>query len=103
MVTQSRSGFDHAAQLRVRILIDLMDRRAGQDIVELIEQQRFPRPLDLGTLVDITLQSRDRAERFRLEQAMLSLPIELLDQRLRCQCAAVELEIELPHPAGKSG
>ncbi|MBA2468200.1 MAG: hypothetical protein H0V37_02205 [Chloroflexia bacterium] len=38
----ARSGGDDLFQLRVRILVDLMDRRAGQDVVKLVEQERLP-------------------------------------------------------------
>lgn len=102
----SQRGISHPArrgdnlfQLGMGDLIDLIDRRARQDIVELVEQQDFPRRLDFVLGIVKPVQGGDGAERFRFQQAVFGGAVERLDLGLGGQRATMQLHIELASPA----
>src|SRR5581483_647321 len=76
------------------VLVDEADRRTGEDVVELLEQQQLPQPLEL--CARILAAARDR-EHLGVVEALLRAAVAPLDERLRRVRAAVVLEIELAH------
>ena len=74
--------------------VDLRDARAGQDVVELVEQQDAPQPVELRLPAAVAAQ---RVERLRILQRPLAAPVAALHRGLRRVRAAVVLEVELAH------
>ena len=99
VIADSGRRGDRVLELAVRILVDLGDRGAGKDVVELVEEQPFPGGLDLGGRVGGAVQPGDDRKRLRLEEAVLGRAVERLHLGLGRQRAAVEFEVELAHPA----
>ena len=89
--------------LTLRVLVDLMNRGTGQNIVELIPQQRDPLPVKRLLRIGRARQMR-RHHRIRLGvlQRELRAPVPLLVPRHRGVRAAVILKIQLAPPDRKS-
>src|SRR5215211_857939 len=89
-------------ELAVGVLVDLGDRGPRQDVVELVEQQQLPQPLEFLCLIVGTSHRRERRERLGLHEPVLGLAVELLYLGLGGEGAAVQLEVELAHPSGEA-
>ena len=81
-----------------RVLVDEPDRRARQDVVELLQQQQLPEPVELGAWVVASQQ----AQELDVVQQLLAAAVGRLDGRLRGVGAAVVLEVELADDGGRS-
>ena len=66
--------------------------------MELIEQQRLPGGFDLIVRIGEPGELRDGREGFRFEEPVLAGAVERFRAGLGGQRAAVELQVELPHP-----
>ncbi len=97
-VTHGRCGAHDPLQLRNGVLVDLGDGGAGDDVVELIEQERLPGGLDLIVRIGEPGELGDGREGFGFEEPVLAGTVEGLRAGLGSQRAAVELQVELPHP-----
>jgi hypothetical protein len=75
-----------------RVLVDGRDRRPGQDVVELLEEQELPETVELGARVGPAQDARDE---FRVVQELLAPPVQAFDVGLRRVDAAVVLEVQL--------
>src|SRR5205085_4266467 len=80
-----------------RVLVDEPDRRAGEDVVELLEEQQLPEPLELGTRIFAAAGDR---EQLGVVQPLFGPAVAALDEGLRRIGAAVVLEIELADDDG---
>jgi len=78
------------------------DRRAGQDVVELLEQHQAPGFLErvVGVL-GASSHGDDGRPQLRLPQQVLAAAVAALGAGLGCVGAAVEFEVELPRPDGR--
>src|SRR5581483_1413778 len=74
-----------------RVLVDRTDGRAREDVVELLQQQELPEPLQLRARV---LATRD-GEELGIVETLLRQAVAALDEGLRGVGAAVVLEVEL--------
>src|SRR5215217_5651452 len=83
------------------VFVDLRDRATRQDIVELVEEHRLPEPLQLLSRVRGTAPGGERREGFGFLQPVLGLAVELLDLRLGCEGAPVQLQVEFSDPPGQ--
>ena len=63
--------------------------------MKLIQEQRLPGGFELICWVVMTIERRDRAPDFGLEQTVLCFPVEFFYLCLRGQRATMKLEIEL--------
>ena len=87
----------------MRVDIDLADRRARQDVVELLQEQQLPEPVEL--LARVRASARDR-EKLGVVQCLLAAPVAAFHRGLRRVHAAVVLEVELAdhdRPLGRLG
>ncbi len=89
-------------QLALRVVIDLGDGGAGQDVVELVLEHDAPEVLEAFRRLGPE-QRRERAERLRRDQRALGLPVRLLHPALRGEGAAVQLEIDVALPDRQPG
>ena len=87
----------HAAGL----FVEFADRRAGQDVVELHEQQVFPEAVEGGLVELVAALPASDAEPLEVVQADLVLAVGPLDPGLGGVGAAVEFEVELAVPDGQ--
>ena len=87
-----------ALQLGDGVAVDLGDGGAGDDVVELVEQDRLPGRLQLVMRIGEAGEDGDGREGLRLQEPVLGGAVELLHVGLRGQGAPVELQIELAHP-----
>ncbi len=97
-IAHGRRGAHDPLQLRHGVLIDLGDRGAGEDVVELVEQERLPGGFDLIVRVGEPGELRDGREGFGFEEPVLAGAVERFRAGLGRQRAAVELQVELAHP-----
>ena len=73
--------------MRLGVDVDGVDGAAGQHVVELIEQQQLPQPVELRARVavgDVTAEAGDDGQRLDTLQQALAAPVPVL--RL-CACA----------------
>ena len=79
----SRTGVavcDRLRSLAMGVLVDLGDRGAGQDVVELVEEERLPGGLELVARIGEAVRaSREGGEGLGFEQAVLAGAVERLD------------------------
>ncbi len=61
------------------VLVDLGDGGAGEDVVELVEQQDLPQSFEFLGRVLCAVEGRDGGEGLGLEKTVLGLAVELLD------------------------
>ena len=87
----------------IGVLVDLGDGGAGDDVMELIEQERLPGGFDLIVRIGEPGELRDGREGFRFEEPVLAGAVEGFRAGLGRQRAAVELQVELPHPDRQTG
>ena len=93
---------DDAAELRLRLLVDLADAGAGQDVVELVAQQHPPLRLERGRQ-RLAEERRHAAEGLGGDQRPLGAAVQELGAALGGQGAAVELEVHLADPDRQRG
>src|SRR5581483_9616193 len=79
-------------EVALRVLVDEPDRRAGENVVELLEEEQLPEPIELGARVRAA--ARDREE-LGVVQPELRAAVALLHERLRRVGPAVVLEVQL--------
>ena len=80
------------------------DRRAGQDVVELVQQHDPPESSSFfGRVVQQPADSRRRRPQLRLAQQVLRAAVALLHRGLRGVGAAVDLQVELARPHRRVG
>ena len=108
--------------IAIAVAINPVDRGTGNDVVELIEQNQFPSAVERGAVgvragfveaghvIDGALgigrpldplgceSEGHRIEKFRIAQEEFRLPVAAFIFRLSGVGAAVQLEIQLPHP-----
>jgi hypothetical protein len=78
------------------------DRRPGQDVVELLEQDELPKLAEPRVRIVGTGPHRGRsAPQLRLAQQMLAAPVALLGLRLRRVRPTVQLQVQLADPHGR--
>src|SRR5262249_2474427 len=82
------------------VLVHEPDRGAGEDVVELLQEQQAPQASELVAWV--LAAARDR-EQLRVPQPLLRAPVAPLDERLCRVRAAVLLEAELADAARPLG
>ena len=86
-----------------RLAMHPFDRAAGQHVVELVEQQLLPRPIQQGRgPLPTTSPNRLCRKVFEVVQLVLQPPVPGLDRALGGQRALVLLEVELTSPVGKN-
>src|SRR5581483_554497 len=78
-------------EVATRVVVDEPDRRAGKDVVELLQEEELPEPVELGAWI---VAARG-AEELCVVQELLADAVAALDERLRREDAAVVLEVEL--------
>ena len=88
-------GLDHRLELTLGVLVHPVDARAGQDVVELVDEEALPGRLQDPGRVISTHRHRPY---LRLAQRLLGAAVQLLGARLRCVGAAVQLEVQLSDP-----
>ncbi len=98
IVPQFCGFLDDLSQLRVGVLVDLGDGGAGEDVVELVEQQDLPESFEFPRRVLGAVEGCGGGEGLGLEQAVLGFAVELLDLALAGERAPVELQVELADP-----
>src|SRR5205823_7989513 len=79
-------------EVALGVLVHEPDRRAGEDVVELLQEQELPQAVELGP--GIRAAAREREE-LRVVQALLGPAISALHACLRRVRAPVELEVQL--------
>src|SRR5205823_11686146 len=84
---------EHPGEIALRLLDREPDRRAGEDVVELVQQQRLPEPVELGAR--ILLRRAKTREELSVVQRGLAAPVQRLRASLRRVRAAVVLEVQL--------
>src|SRR5947209_5203303 len=67
-----------------RVLVDPVDAGAGDDVVELLEQQQLPGPLHVCAVVSA---GRQRSPELRVAQSKLTEAVAAFDRGLRRVCA----------------
>ena len=90
---------ENFAVLRFGCPVDLGDGGAGDDVVELVEQQSFPCTVEFRR--GILSVWEHRTEEFGFGKRLLALPVSAFCAGLRGECAAVQFEIELSVPGGE--
>jgi len=91
----------HFAIELLSILVDHTDRRAREDIMELIQEHLFPAIVKclLRVLVFVPLEDRrKRGDVLGVAHQNLGLTIALLDRAMRCIRPAMELQIQFTVP-----
>ena len=86
-------------QVALGVLVDEPDRRAREDVVELLQEQQLPEPVELGARI---VAARGGGEELRVVKRDLRAPVAALRPRLRRVGAAVVLEVELAEDDGRS-
>jgi len=81
------------------VVVHEPDRRAGEDVVELLQQQELPEPVELGAWI---VAARGRQE-LGIVQQLLAHAVAALREGLRRVHAAVVLEVELADDHGTVG
>src|SRR4051794_17006782 len=84
-------------EVTARVVVHERDRRAGKDVVELLQEQQLPQAVELGVRI---LASTHRGKKLGVAQADLALAVAPLDEGLRRVDAAVVLEVELADDDG---
>ena len=102
-ITHGRRRAHDLLQLWNRVQVDLGDGGTGDDVVELIEQDRLPGGLDLVVWVGEPGELGDGREGFRFEEPVLAGAVERLRASLGGQRSPVELQVELTHPDRQTG
>ena len=85
-----RTGLDRG-EIALGVRVHEADRRARQDVVELLQQEQLPQPVELGARI-VAAQAR---EELGVVQRLLAAAVAALRARLRGVDAAVVLEVEL--------
>ena len=86
-----RAGLD-LGQVALGVLVDEPDGRAGEDVVELLQEEELPQAVELLARV---VAARDGREELGVVQRDLGAPVAALRARLGRVRAAVVLEVEL--------
>ncbi|ORT58383.1 hypothetical protein BKD26_19095 [Streptomyces sp. CB03238] len=83
-----------------RLPVHPRDRRARQDVVELVQQHRLPDPVQVVVRIAVRgrAQRRRRRPQLRLAQQVLAAPVALLGLRLGGVRGAVQLQVQLARP-----
>src|SRR5690606_25756787 len=95
LVADAGRRLDDAGQLRDGVLVNLVDRGPGQDVVELVVEQVLPLRVERLDRDLAPAQRRQRGEGLGLDEPVLALPHELLGPRLGGEGCAVQLEVQL--------
>ena len=88
--------------LRLRLAVHPGDRRARQDVVELVQQHRLPQPVELLVRIGVArdVQRGRRRPQLGLAQRVFAAPVALLGAGLGGVGGAVQLQVELAGPHG---
>ena len=78
----------------VRFVVNSLDRRAGEYVVELIQEYFFPYLLDLFSVVAYTLQVSDRAQPFYLVQKFFDASVPFFAVSLRGVATLVSFVVQ---------
>jgi hypothetical protein len=97
-VPQLCGSCDDLCELFVGVFVDLRDGRAGEDVVELVEEQDLPEASEFLGRVLGAVEGRRGREGLGLEQPVLALAVELLDLALAGERTPVKLQVEFAHP-----
>ena len=89
---------DDLSQLLARLVVDLADGGTRQYVVELIEEQHLPQPVETFARVLRIAERGHRRERVGLQQPVLGLAVELLDLTLGRERAPVQFQIQFANP-----
>ena len=82
----------------IRLRIDPRNRRAGQNIMELMQEQLLPEPLGFLLRIGSPLQRRQRTPKLHIMQSKFTAAVVVFDFRLRGIRSAVGVEIQLAVP-----
>ena len=82
-------------------LVDHSDGGAGNDVMELIEQQKFPCAVEFFRRV--VREGEHGAEEFGLREHLFAFPVSPLGPRLRGERSPVKFQIEFALPDGQFG
>src|SRR5581483_10145062 len=88
---RSRSSLD-LGEVALGGLVHRADRGAGEDVVELLQQEQLPQAVALGARI---LAAARRVQELGVVQRLLATAVASLRARLRRVDAAVVLEVEL--------
>lgn len=83
------------------VLVDPGNGAAGEDVMELLEEDKLPKPLELTgrILVGLALaDGRGGTPQFRFAQEVLAVPVALLGLGLAGVGSPVHLKVHLAHP-----
>ena len=83
-------------EIPLGVLVDEPDPRAGQDVVELLQQEELPEAVELRARI----LAAQAGEELGVVQGLLAATVAALRARLRGVGAAVVLEVELPADDG---
>src|SRR5205814_9750154 len=85
------------SEVTPRIVVDETDRRAGQDVVELLQEEQPPEPVELGAWVVAPARAR---QELGVVQRLLAAAVHALGEGLRRVDTAVVLEVQLADEDG---
>ena len=95
LCSQLMAFFQNCMECFFRVLINSCDGRAGQDVVELMQQDFFPQTLNCLCRICLSLLGCQRAPQFQITHGKLTSSVVVLHHCLRSIGSAVSAEIQL--------